>query len=317
MTTLKGQEELDQYKLTKREVADFLGISTNAVRMSMRGNNCHKLEYRFDGTKYLFKVPRRDPVPGRITDPMVQHNGTPKSTPRSTLGKHKKVNRGATHRGEANYQNEATRMYNEGKILKNIEGKFKSPEHKRIFNEMTEAGFKEAYEISKRAKLKKAQENSRVSTPEVFPGGNANSIHQSHGKYGNILTAPGIAEGDRKALEQYDRKYEEETGTQYKQEWQTQERLDGTKVKVRVSTGIIDFRPSNSSYFLCGGNSAGFNGYAGRDEIDDPGSVEFSQQELDSYGPIEERRSDSFKNKVEEDIYRARKHLFKKTGEIY
>ena len=41
MTTLKGQEELDQYKLTKREVADFLGISTNAVRMSMRGNNCH------------------------------------------------------------------------------------------------------------------------------------------------------------------------------------------------------------------------------------------------------------------------------------
>ena len=62
MNTLKGQEELDQYKLTKREVADFLGISTNAVRMSMRGNNCHKLEYRFDGTKYLFKVPQRDQV---------------------------------------------------------------------------------------------------------------------------------------------------------------------------------------------------------------------------------------------------------------
>ena len=65
MTTLKGQEELDQYKLTKREVADFLGISTNAVRMSMRGNNCHKLEYRFDGAKYLFKVPQRDQVSSR------------------------------------------------------------------------------------------------------------------------------------------------------------------------------------------------------------------------------------------------------------
>ena len=62
MTTLKGQEELDQYKLTRKEVADFLGISTNAVRMSQRGNNCHNLEYRFDGTKYLFKVPRRDQV---------------------------------------------------------------------------------------------------------------------------------------------------------------------------------------------------------------------------------------------------------------
>ena len=317
MTTLKGQEELDQYKLTKREVADFLGITTNAVRMSMRGNNCHNLEYRFDGSKYLFKIPRRDTVKRGITHPMVRHKGTLRSTPRSTLGTHKKIyNRGATARGEDNYTSDALRMYNQGKILKNIEGKFKSPEHKRIFNEMTEAGFKEAYETSKRNKLKGLQENTRA-TPEVFPGGNANSIHQSHGKYGTMLNAQGIQEGDRKALEREDRKYEEETGTQYKQEWQTQERLDGTKVKVRVSTGIIDFRPSNSSYFLCGGNSAGFNGYAGRDEIDDPGSVEFSQQELDSYGPIEERRSDSFKNKVEESIYRARKHLFKKTGEIY
>jgi len=68
MTTLKGQAELDQYKLTKREVADYLGISTNAVRMSMRGKNCHDLEYRFDGTRYLFKIPRRDPVTTMIPD---------------------------------------------------------------------------------------------------------------------------------------------------------------------------------------------------------------------------------------------------------
>ena len=161
MNTLRGQEELDQYKLTRKEVADFLGISTNAVRMAQRGNNCHNLEYRFDGTKYLFKIPRRDPVQSRNPDPMVQHNGTPKSTLKTTLGRHKKIyNRGATHRGEANYVNNATRMYNEGKILKNIEDKFESPEHKKAFNEMTEAGFKEAYEISKRTKLKGLQENT-------------------------------------------------------------------------------------------------------------------------------------------------------------
>ena len=91
MTTLKGQEELDQYKLTKREVADFLGISTNAVRMSMRGNNCHKLEYRFDGTKYLFKVPQRDQVSSRLADHPSDHPRTPRSTPKSTLGTHKKI----------------------------------------------------------------------------------------------------------------------------------------------------------------------------------------------------------------------------------
>ncbi len=57
MTTLKGQAELDQYKLTRREVADYLGITTNAVRMSQRGKNCHNLEYRFDGKQFLFKIP--------------------------------------------------------------------------------------------------------------------------------------------------------------------------------------------------------------------------------------------------------------------
>ena len=307
MTTLKGQAELDQYKLTRREVADYLGITTNAVRMSQRGKNCHNLEYRFDGKQFLFKVPRRDLVPSMIKGPLVQHSGTPKST----LGKHKKINRGATHRGEANYKNEATRMYNEGKILKNIEGKFKSPEHKRIFNEMTEAGFKEAYEISKRAKLKSLQENTRV-TPEVFPGGLATSINQSHGKYGGILTAPGIAEGDRKALQREDRKYEEEHKTPFKQGWQTQERLDGTRVKVRVNTREIDFRPRNSSYFI------GHASYGESDsDREDPGSVEITQHQIDRATPIEERTKFPTARGVEESIYRARKHLFKKTGEIY
>ena len=46
MTQLRGQAELDSFKLTKKEIADYLGISTNAVRMSMRGSNYHNLEYR-------------------------------------------------------------------------------------------------------------------------------------------------------------------------------------------------------------------------------------------------------------------------------
>ena len=46
MTQLTGQKELDSFKLTKKEIADYLGISTNAARMSMRGSNYHNLEYR-------------------------------------------------------------------------------------------------------------------------------------------------------------------------------------------------------------------------------------------------------------------------------
>jgi len=297
MTTLKGQEELDQYKLTRREVADYLGITTNAVRMAQRGNNCHNLEYRFDGTRYLFKIPPRDPVITRIPD----HPGSPK-----TPGRNKKIyNRGATHRGEDNYTSNALRMHNEAKMRIALDKKFKSPEHKKVFMDMSEAGFNEAYEISKRAKLKGTQENSRVSTPEVFPGGRATSLLQSHGKYGTMLNAQGIAEWDRKALEQEDRKYEEEAGTKYKQEWQTQERLDGTKVNVRVSTGIIDFGPSNNSYFT--GKAPG-DGYLGGD-LDDPGSAEVPILELSPGDPNIEREPIS---KVRESILRLEIEALKK-----
>ena len=301
MTTLKGQEELDQFKLTKREVADFLGISTNAVRMSMRGNNCHNLEYRFDGTRYLYKIPRRDPVRSMIR----HHPSDPPGTPRSTPGIHKKIyNRGATARGEDNYTSNALRMHNEAKMRIALDKKFKSPEHKKAFMDMSEAGFKEAYEISKRAKLKEAQENSRVSTPEVFPGNNPNSFNQSHGKYGTMLNAQGIAEGDRRALEYEDRKFEEEHRTPYKQEWRTQERLDGVKVKVRVNTREIDFRPSNSSYFI------GRASYGESDsDREDPGSVEITQEQISRATPVQERTS--FDSKVEESIYRAKKDLLK------
>ena len=302
MTTLKGQEELDQFKLTKREVADFLGISTNAVRMSMRGNNCHKLEYRFDGHQYLFKIPRRDTVITRNRHPLVKHSGPPKTPER-----HKKIyNRGATARGEDNYTSNALRMHNEAKMRIALDKKFKSPEHKKAFMDMSEAGFKEAYEISKRAKLKEAQENSRVSTPEVYPGNNPNSFNQSHGKYGTMLNAQGIAEGDRRALEREDRKFEEEHKTPFKQEWRTQEQLDGTRVKVRVNTREIDF----GSYKPFQPTGCYWESDSDREEKD--GGVEITQYEIDRATPVQERTS--FDSKVEESIYRAKKHLLKTKG---
>jgi len=302
MTTLKGQEELDQYKLTRREVADYLGITTNAVRMAQRGKNCHNLEYLFDGKKFLFKVPRRDPVQSRNLD----HPGTLKSTPRSTPGTHKKVyNRGATARGEANYSSMALQMHNEAKMRVALDKKFKNKAHKKAFMDLSEAGFKEALEISKRAESKKFQENTRV-TPEVFPGGSPNSIHQSHGKYGTILNAKGIEEVDRKALEREDRKYEEETGTKFKQEYQNKMQLDGTVRRELVKTNTIDFTPSKPF------QPTGCYWESDYDRKEKEGGVEITQYQIDKATPIEERTS--FDSKVEEDIYRAKKHLLKTKG---
>jgi len=307
MTTLKGQEELDQYKLTKREVADFLGISTNAVRMAQRGNNCHNLEYRFDGTKYLFKIPRRDPVPTRNRDHPSDHPGTPGSTPRATSGVHKKIyNRGADARGEDNYTSNALRMHNDMKHRVALDKKFKSPEHKKVFMDMSESAFKEAYEISKRAKLKGLQDNPRVSTPEVFPGGLASSINQQHGKYGGMLNASGIEAGNRKELELKDRKYEQETGTKYKQEFQNTMQFDGSVKRELVNTKVLDFTPTSNSYFI------GRASYGESDNVEDPGSVEITQEQMYRDKPFEERTS--FNNKIEESIYRTKLHLLRKKG---
>jgi hypothetical protein len=140
-------------------VADFLGITTNAVRMAQRGNNCHNLEYRFDGTKYLFKVPRRDQVITRIPDHPSDH---PRSTPKSTPRVNKKIyNRGATARGEANYPNLAFQMANEAKMRVALDKKFKNEAHKKAFMDMSEAGFQEALEKSKRTEEQKFRDDSR------------------------------------------------------------------------------------------------------------------------------------------------------------
>ena len=112
MTVLKGQAELDQYCLTKKEIAKELGISTNAVRCRMRSGNKDNLEYRFDGDKYLFKRPRVSMV---NRPPSIRPPGRWNETNRKKDWS--KVNRGATHKGEGKYPNDAFRYKNEQRIM--------------------------------------------------------------------------------------------------------------------------------------------------------------------------------------------------------
>ena len=51
MTVLKGQAELDQYCLTKKQIAKELGISTNAVRCRMRSGNKDSFLYLKNSSK--------------------------------------------------------------------------------------------------------------------------------------------------------------------------------------------------------------------------------------------------------------------------
>ena len=106
---LKGQQELDQFTLTRSEKAKELGKTPNAIRMMMRPGKLSG-EYRFDGSKYLFRAQSRPRD--------YQHSDHPQMT---TLKK-KKINRG--NHFKADYPNEAFKLHNEMKMMNKIKSKF-------------------------------------------------------------------------------------------------------------------------------------------------------------------------------------------------
>ena len=98
---LKGQDEMDQYKFDRNDIALMLGKSPNAIRMMMRKKHC-PLQFRYDGKKYLFKRPR-DYIAKRPPDQSAHSNDVEKYHNQVQ----KKYNRGATHEGKGNYPNDA------------------------------------------------------------------------------------------------------------------------------------------------------------------------------------------------------------------
>ena len=138
MKILKGQEELDQFTLTRSEYAKELGKTPNAVRMMMRHGKLSG-EYRFDGSKYIFRPPERPREKHDIDHPVIR---------KLTTSKKRKINRG--NHFKANYPNESMRLFNENRKriadLNKIQGKFKSKEHEIEFNKLNDAALEKAQE---------------------------------------------------------------------------------------------------------------------------------------------------------------------------
>ncbi len=103
--------ELDLFVLTRKEYAETLGITTNAVRMKQRHGKLDG-EFRFDGNKFLFKLPER---------PGVNIENDHSKNIKATTPK-KKYKRG--NHFKASYPNEAFKLHNEllmyNKIKKNL-----------------------------------------------------------------------------------------------------------------------------------------------------------------------------------------------------
>ena len=214
-----------------------------------------------------------------------------------------KVNRGATHRGEANYKNQATKLYNEGKILKNIDKKFKSPEHKRIFNDMTQANWDKAYEQS----LKEKEAEFQKANPRINPRGTVlGGSPRTHGVYGGMLNGKGLQNIDNKEHQRLARLDEKKNGTIYKDELKEIVGLDGKLRTEYRSTNVPDFGWSSDTTYST--NRQYYEVGNQREEY----AVEFSHAELNRNSRPTERTE--FKNKIDEDIYRAKKHLLKTRG---
>jgi len=284
----KGQKDLDEYIFTRPEVAKLLGKTTNAIRCSMRKGNC-KLEYRFDGQKFLFKRPGADMVPGPPK--------TTKDTHEKTLREYdervqRRYQRGSTHRdhgGEpsrkGNYTQQSFKHHNELKLLNSLQGKYKNDAQRREFENMNHEALKEA---DKRAKARAV-----IDVP-INPGPGRVRLRGEQPHYGNMLNATGLKRvqdnEDRNSLLDYQR------DTAYNQ-------------KREGHSYYKPFASNDNSFFI---GRAPYDSATG--EPGDTGGVEFSNNHLDNYGPLEERRSDSFGSKVEESIYRAKKHLLKTKG---
>lgn len=139
--TKTGLEELEQFKLTRSEYAKRIGKTPNAVRMMMRHGKLTG-QFRFDGKKFLFKEPKR---------PRENYDDHPTQKQGLTTPKLKKTyNRGNHFNAvkEGKYPNDAFKLYNENKKrmaqLNELNGKFKSEDHKNEFMRLNSIALKEA-----------------------------------------------------------------------------------------------------------------------------------------------------------------------------
>ena len=165
----RGQVELEEYIFTRPETAKLLGISTNALRMRMRKGRCD-LDYRFDGTQFLFKRLPRDRLISMMPD-------LSKTTHEKALYDYnkkvqKKYNRGATHKGKAKYPNEVFKLQNEMKIMNHIQGKFKSESHRKEFEKLNEEGLKIAQENLRKKEATLKRLAKRFATIQVVASDN-------------------------------------------------------------------------------------------------------------------------------------------------
>tara|TARA_R110000824_G_scaffold262035_1_gene450782 strand:+ start:53 stop:802 length:750 start_codon:yes stop_codon:yes gene_type:complete len=170
---IPGKDE--HYKFIRSEYAQFLGISTNALRMRMRHGK-YGTEYVVKDGKYLFKRPRANMVELTTGPRAMAHGSGPK----------KKYNRGATHRGDAKYGNDSFRRHNEVRALNKIQ--------RNLGDEYTNEINEEVIKIAQERVIRKKDKaiNDALAAPMRTRESIPSRVDTTDGKYGTMLNAEGL-----------------------------------------------------------------------------------------------------------------------------
>ena len=277
----------EDYKFTRPEFAQFLNITPNALRMKMRRGffgDCYVIK----NGKYLFKRPR----PQQDVRPPVDHIRSSQLDSSSSVKRSR--NRGNHKDGDvSNYTNNAFKMHNEMKMLNKLNGRFKSDEHRRRFEQLNDAALKKID-----AEIAEEKEKELKNQMSVDPGAINNSYIPGvpvPSKYGSMLNATGINELHKKEQRKLNRIDENKYRTKYLQKID----YEGN----RYNTKIPDFSEGRNGN-LGGVRFGNFKGYdtfsEGEKGVEVPGVYEGTTYQ----NPLHEIPQGM--SKVEEEIWKLK-----------
>ena len=240
----------DEYKFTRPEFAMFLGISPNALRMKMRRGAFGDM-YVIKNGKYFFKRPS----PTHDLRPSSDHVITTSIIKRTR-------NRGAHKEGRAKYTSDAFRRHNEMKIINSINGKFKSDEHRKRFNELNDAALKKIDEDIKAEKLKKLKDDPLVQG-QSFSSNPYVSTVPVPSKYGAMLNNHGLKAQQNIQFDKIDRIEANRHRTKYVSKFDSEGRSYPTRTPDFGSAGGVRF-----------GNFKGYDNFSRDEGVEVPGVYE-------------------------------------------
>lgn len=274
------------FRLTSSEYAKLIGITNEALR-SRRRRNLEDGNFKKVGKEFFWKTPvrgRPDMVVAAAND---RGSGSLLPAARSTKRKRR---RGAMKTGNTNYHNAPNGWQLEQLNKIRALGKIREDLGDDVVDELAP----EMFELAKKKLAKKKEKEFKKEMEKAQRSTNLNivGLDNTPPKYGTMLNAKGLKQVEDKKHAALLRRDNNKHGIKYINKYDDEGRL--------YQTNQFDFSDRGSSGLRFG---AGTNNYYEIGAPTNDGSVSFDDRDL----PPDDREP-TFKNKIEESIWRLKKN---------